>query len=117
MTVSLTVPGPTGGAATVQIGVGLHGPHVAGSAQWVDRMGVSSSNGVDLDSNVTDSPTRTWSGATRMTVGAATATPVPTGVATAPIVSKQAQARSLTRLGPIHPSIGRGACASCRFGG
>ena len=45
-------------------------------------------------------------------VGTPKATPVPNGDMTAPIVSKQAQSRSLTRLGPIRPM---NAEANARF--
>jgi hypothetical protein len=96
-----TVQLPTAGA--VAVAVMLPAGERISNPGWPSRFHsilvicMFASEGVDVDVNVTSVPATTGFGAqSKSAVGAATATPIPSGDTTAPTVAKQAVSRSLT---------------------
>ena len=101
MTRTSTIQSPAGGAVAVTVvveaGLLISNPGWPSRFHSIRVIGVSGSVGVEVAAKVTVVPATTGVGAqVKSTVGAASATPIPSGDTTAPTIAKQAVSRSLT---------------------
>jgi hypothetical protein len=96
---TVQVPGAGAVAVAVMLPAGerISKPGWPSKFHSIREIGVAAFAGVEVDVNVTVVPATTGFGVqSKLAVGAATATPIPSGDTTTPTVSRQAVSRSLT---------------------